>query len=201
MRIFYPKIFNVIRANKEVFAGHVDTTTETTGEKQYAKRLDQLLNRNGELTEDLKDVFIELFPKLTYAYGRIKHGHTSETEWKKTYRMATLRYFDAYFALVLPESEVSVQEITSFVEASGSQAKMEETLVRWTKQGKLKNAIESIRYRLAEVPQTNLRNVFAALLTAGEMASEKGVIFAGTDSRVLECQMGNIRCLRGYPNW
>lgn len=179
MRIFYPKTFNVIRANKEVFAGHIDTITETAGEKQYTAKVDQLLNPNGELTEDLKDVLLELFPKLTYAYGRSKHGHTSETEWEKTYRIATLRYFDAYFALVLPESEVSVQEITSFVEASGSESKMEEILVQWTKQGKLTNAIESVRYRLAEVPQNNLRNVFAALLTAGDMASEKGVIFAG----------------------
>ncbi|HEY6350970.1 MAG TPA: hypothetical protein VI636_16325, partial [Candidatus Angelobacter sp.] len=56
---------------------------------------------------------------------------------------------------------------------------MEEILGEWTKQEKLKNAIESVRYRLAEVPQANLRNVFAALLTAGETASEKGAIFAG----------------------
>jgi predicted KAP-like P-loop ATPase len=179
VRIFHPKIFNVIRANKEVFAGHVDTITENAGEKQYTTKLDQLLNPNGELTGDLKDVLLELFPKLTYAYGRIKYGHTSETEWEKTYRVATLRYFDAYFELVLPESEVSIHEITSFLAASDSQAKMEETLVEWTRHGKLKNAIESVRYRLAEAPQNNLRNVFAALLTAGEMASEKGVIFAG----------------------
>lgn len=179
IRIFYPKTFNVIRANKEVFAGHVDTFTETAGEQKYTAKLNQLLNPSGELTEDLKDVLLELFPKLTYAYGRIKHGHTSETEWEKTYRIATQRYFDAYFALVLPESEVSAQEITSFFAASDSQAKMEEILVGWTKQGKLKNAIESVRYRLAEVPKNNLRSVFAALLTVGEMASEKGVIFAG----------------------
>jgi predicted KAP-like P-loop ATPase len=179
LRIFYPKTFNVVRANKEVFAGHVDAVTETAGEKQYTDKVNQLLNPSGELTEDLKDVLLELFPKLTYAYGRIRHGHTSETEWEKTYRIASRRYFDAYFALALPESEVSVQEIASFVAVSDSQSKMEEALLQWTKLKKLKNAIESIRYRLAEVPQDNLRSVFAALLTAGEMASEKGVIFAG----------------------
>src|SRR5205807_93386 len=109
LRIFYPSIFNVIRANKEVFAGHVDTFTETAGEKKYTAQVDQLLNPTGELAEDLKDVLLELFPKLTYAYGHTKHGHTSETEWEKTYRIATKRYFDTYFALVLSESEVSAQ--------------------------------------------------------------------------------------------
>jgi hypothetical protein len=33
-------------------------------------------------------------------------------------------------------------------------------------------------YRLAEVPQNNLRTVYAALLTAGEMASDRGSILA-----------------------
>lgn len=55
---------------------------------------------------------------------------------------------------------------------------MEQILGEWTKQEKLKNAIESVRYRLAEVPQDNLRNVYAALLTAGEMASERGSLLA-----------------------
>jgi predicted KAP-like P-loop ATPase len=179
VRIFYPNTFNAIRANKEAFAGHIDRLTAIDGKGKYTAQLNKILNPSGELDEDLKDVLLELFPKLTYAYGRIEYGHTSETEWEKTYRIATRRYFDAYFALALPESEVTVQEITSFIAGSDNQVKMEDILTGWTKQRKLKNAIESVRYRLNEVPQNRLKNVFAALLTAGEMASEKGVILAG----------------------
>jgi len=179
IRIFFPSAFNVIRSNKEVFAGHVDMALETDGPQKYAARLNALLNSKGELTEDLKDLLLELFPKLSYAYGRSKHGHHSETEWEKTYRISTKRYFDAYFGLVLPESEISVQELTSFILSSNSEEKLKETLIQWAKNGKLKNAIESLRFRLAEIPEENLRNVFAALLNAGEIASEKGVIFAG----------------------
>lgn len=179
IRVFYPNTFQVIRTNKEIFAGHVDTFVESAGAEKYTAQVNELLNPRGELKEDLKEILLDLFPKLSYAYGRIKHGHESETEWEKTYRIATRRYFDAYFGLVLPESEISVQELTSFISASDNQAKLEELLAQWKKSDKLKNAIESLRYRLAEIPKGNLKSVFAALFTIGEVASEKGVIFAG----------------------
>jgi predicted KAP-like P-loop ATPase len=179
VRIFYPSTFEVIRTNKEVFAGHVNRLLEHSGSEKYAAQVNQLLNPNGELTEDLKDILIELFPKLTYAYGRNVYGHAWETEWEKTYRISTTRYFEAYFGLVLAESEISIQEVTTFITTSESQTRLERILADWTKNGKLKNAIESLRYRLGEVPKENLHNVFAALLTAGELASDKGAVFAG----------------------
>ena len=178
LRIFSPKIFDVIRGNKSVFAGHVDPFMETAGSKKYLDEVNQLLDPTDELTEESKDLLLELFPKLAYAYGKTKYGHEWETEWEKTYRIATERYFDAYFALTLSESEISVQEVGSFIVESGNQEKLEEILRQWTHEGKLKNAIESLRYRLIEVPPRNLRNVFGALVNIGDMASEKGAIFA-----------------------
>ena len=76
---------------------------------------------------------------------------------------------------------------------------MEEILGEWTKQKKLKNAIESVRYRLAEVPPENLRNVFAALLTAGELASDKGAIFAGQIPEYWNVRWALFDVLDGIP--
>jgi hypothetical protein len=179
LRMFYPGTFDAIRANKDVFAGYVDPLTENAGAQKYTAQVNELLTPSGEMTEDLKNLLLELFPKLAYAYGRAKYGHEAETEWEKAYRICTKRYFDAYFALVLAESEVSVQEVTSFIEGSDSQANLESILVEWKKKGKLENGIESVRYRLAEVPRGNLTSLLAALLSAAEIADEKGVIFAG----------------------
>jgi hypothetical protein len=179
VRIFYPKTFNIVRANKDVFAGHIDPLTENEGPQKYIDRLDNLLKSTGELTDDLRDLLLELFPKLTYAYGRITHGHYSETEWDKTYRIGTTRYFDAYFGLSLPTSEISIEEITTFIEKSDSESMLENILVAWIRKGKVKRAIESLRYRLAEIPRQNLERLFYALLVAGDVASDSGVIFAG----------------------
>jgi len=157
----------------------VDTFLEHAGSEKYASDVNKLLESAEEYDENLKSLLLELFPKLAYAYGRTIYGHQSETEWEKSYRIAAKRYFDAYFSLVLPESDVSVQEITSFISSVDNQAKLDEMLTLWTEKGKLKNAMESLRFRLGEVPQGDLPNVLGALVTADEQASDQGVILAG----------------------
>jgi predicted KAP-like P-loop ATPase len=198
IRIFFPSTFNVIRNNKELFAGHVDMALESDGPQKYEARLTATLNSEGKLTEDLKDLLLQLFPKLSYAYGRTKYGHHAETEWEKTYRISTTRYFDAYFALVLPDSEISVQELTSFILAPNKET-LTELLTKWARSGKLKNAIESLRYRLTEIRQDSLKNVFAALLSSGEIASEKGFIFAGQIPEYWEVRWALFDVLAAIP--
>ena len=179
IRLFHPTAFSAIRENKDLFAGHVDTFLEHEGSEKFESAVNQALEQVGTIPEGLKDVLIELFPKLAYAYGRTTYGHQWETAWEKEYRIASKRYFDAYFALTLPDTEVSRREVTTFIESSASQVQLESILTEWAKSGKLKNAVESLRYRKSEIPHSNLATVFAALVTAGELASERGVIFAG----------------------
>ena len=178
IRLFHPTAFSAIRENKDIFAGHVDTFLEHTGSEKFESSVNQVLEQVATIPEGLKDVLIELFPKLAYAYGRTTYGHQWETAWEKEYRIASKRYFDAYFALTLLDTEVSRREVTTFIESSASQVQLETILTEWAKSGKLKNAVESLRYRKSEIPHSNLATVFAALVTAGELASEKGVIFA-----------------------
>ena len=179
IRIFHPTAFLVIREKKEIFAGHVDTFLENDGPEKFEATVNQILDKTGHISDDLKDVVIEMFPKLAYAYGRTKYGHESETSWEKDYRICSKRYFDAYFALTLSETEVSRREVTKFIEGSANQRALESIIAEWAQAGKLKNAIESLRFRLSEIPDSNWESVLGALLTAGDLASDKGVIFAG----------------------
>lgn len=179
VRLFHPGVFYVISANKEIFAGHVDAFLAQAGSSVYAAEVNKLLSSTEEFDENVKSLLLELFPKLAYAYGNTIYGPSSETEWEKSYRIAAKRYFDAYFALVLPDSDVSIKEVTSFVSGSDDQSKLDEILTRWVDSGKLKNAMESVRYRLGEIPQDNLQKLLAALIAIGEKASDRGVVLAG----------------------
>jgi predicted KAP-like P-loop ATPase len=62
--------------------------------------------------ENLRSLLARLFPKIEYGLevSHTLYGHNWETEWEKTHRVATERYFDAYFQLALASSEVSVSE-------------------------------------------------------------------------------------------
>ncbi|HLJ91397.1 MAG TPA: P-loop NTPase fold protein [Candidatus Angelobacter sp.] len=182
LRIFYPQTFNVIRNNKAHFAGHVDALLELSGAKEYETRLNNLLTSNGAISDELQSLLIELFPKLSYAYGRTKYGHEFEIEWEKTHRVAAKRYFDTYFSLTLASWEVSVQEITSLIEMSDDQDAMEKIFVRWKQDGKLENGIATLRYRQGEIRIDNLRRVFAALLTSGEIANTQRSALASSNA-------------------
>jgi hypothetical protein len=181
LKTFYPRTFDVIRNNKELFAGHIDRLTQDRGPSEYRKKLDELLSPTNELNDTLKDLLSELFPKVEYAYSvsHTMHTHPSETEWDKTYRVATSRYFDAYFQLTLAPSEVSVAELSELIRDCGQEAKCFARLQGIKEQGKLKATMDSLRFRLQEVRSEDFPSLFGALIRAGEISSEAGAIFAG----------------------
>jgi hypothetical protein len=199
IRLFYPKTFYAIRDNKKLFAGHIDTFLEKAGSKKYETEVNSVLTATNEFCNDLKDLLLELFPKLSFAYGHTIHGPSSETEWDKYYRIAAERYFDAYFALALPQSEVSVQEVGAFITISDNEAKLDEIFARWTRDGKLKKAIESVRFRLVEIPKGNLQTVLGALITLGEKASDRGVMLAGQISEYTFVRWAIFDVLDAFP--
>lgn len=179
LRLFNPKTYETIRSNKEIFAGHIDPLTSEKGTAEFTKRTDDVLKGTGELSENLQNLLLELFPKLSFAYGDRNYGHESETNWEKTHRVATTRYFDAYFQLSLGPGEVSVAEISELIRQSGDENKVLALFREFTTKGKIKHAMESLRFRLSDVPGLNLSNLLSALVQLGDSASENGSPFAG----------------------
>ena len=181
LKTFYPRTFEAVRSNKELFAGHVDSMTKDLGAPEYRKKVDAVLLANDELDDDLKSLLTELFPKVEYAYSlsHTIYSHHSETEWEKTYRVATARYFDAYFQLTLAPSEVSVVEISQLIGESGDERACIAHLRQLASEGRLKGAMDSLRFRLKEVPPMNLSTLLGALIQIGDLASDSGAVFAG----------------------
>ncbi len=181
LKTFYPRTFDAVRNNKQLFAGHIDPLTKELGAPQYRERLDQVLSRTGEINDNLTNLLIELFPKIEYGYS-VSHtiyADGSEIEWEKTHRVATERYFDAYFQLTLAPSEVSVAELSHLISECGDKSKCVASLKRIAEQGKLKATMDSLRFRLKEVPLQHLPALLGALIETGDLASESGAIFAG----------------------
>lgn len=182
LRVFYPKTYEAVRNGREIFAGHIDTITRDRGAGAYTKDADAVLKSTGEFSETLKDMLLELFPKLNYAYGNMNYGHESETAWEKTHRVGTTRYFDAYFQFALAPSEVSVAEVARLIEATGDEVKLTQHLLDLARKGKVKHAMESLRFRLSEVPDLNLRDLLCALIQLGDKVSDDGSPLAGVIS-------------------
>jgi hypothetical protein len=181
LKTFYPRTYDVVRNNKELFAGHVDPLTKELGAPDYRKKLDEVLIPTKELNGNLTNLLIDLFPKIEYAYSldHTMYVDRSETEWEKTFRVATARYFDLYFQLTLAPSEVSVAELSRLIHECSNESKCSASLRKITGQGKLKATMDSLRFRLQEVRPENLPALLGALIGTGDIAGESGAVFAG----------------------
>jgi len=62
LRIFYPTVFDVIRNNKDIFAGHIDDLTRDRGHEAFKTEVDQLFGSAGANIQDCKGLVLELFP-------------------------------------------------------------------------------------------------------------------------------------------
>ena len=182
LRLFYPKTYDAVRNSKEIFAGHIDTIASQRGAPAFTKSVDAVVAGTGEFSETLKTLLVDLFPKISFAYGDTNYGHESETAWEKTHRVATTRYFDAYFQLALSPGEVTVSEVNQLLTNSVDERKLLELFRHFADKGKLKHAMESFRFRLSEVPELNVPDLLSVLVQLGERASDDGSLFAGVVS-------------------
>lgn len=181
LKAFYPHAFEAVRNNKELFAGRNDKLTGDSDPSEYKAKLNEILAPAEEMNEALKDLLTELFPRIQSAYstGRTIFGSESESKWEQEYRAASTRYFDAYFQLTLGPSEISVAEVTDLILDCGDGPKILARLQQLKQQGKLKAAMDSLRFRLTEVTPKDLPVLLSALIRTGEIASEEGTIMAG----------------------
>jgi predicted KAP-like P-loop ATPase len=173
LRIFHPAVYEVVRRNKKLFAGYVDVFTERRGHEAFQAELNRTLEGTGDV-ERVKDLLVELFPKLAYAYSNRVYGTESETDWEKDLRVASSRYFDLYFQLTLPNDEVSVAEIDQAVEAARDTSAFGDALVSFLQSKRIVNAISSIRYRLSDVKPELLPNLLAPLIDIGDAVKQRG---------------------------
>lgn len=195
LRVFYPKVFDVIRRNKETFAGHIDEITRDKGSEAFRSEVDQKFKSAGASVEDSRELVMQLFPKLQYAYGNTLYGHNSETLWEKSQRVCTSRYFDFYFQLVVPEGEISASEIEAIIESTAKQNDLIKNLLTCADSGRLKPALESFRARFKTVPTDYLPNVVGALLEVGDRAKHEGSMIAGRIPEFLYVSWALFDCL------
>lgn len=173
LRVFYPAVYEAVRNNKRLFAGEVDNLTQQRGSAAFRDEVEKVLSGTGALAE-VKDLLIELFPKLGFAYANTAYSADWEAEWEKDFRVGSSRYFDFYFRLAIPTDEVSAAEIDRSMDAASDAAAFRESLLSYVQSRRVLNGISSIRHRLADVPPQFLPNILASLLDIGDIVKQTG---------------------------
>jgi len=117
-RVFYPRLYDVVRSNPEVFLGSLlDRHPNIERAKQ---RGIEIINKGLEgLTSDeseaAKRLLLVLFPRLGGILGRTSYGREWQHKWAEEQRIASEQHFNRFFTYSVPEGDVSDQELDSFL--------------------------------------------------------------------------------------
>ncbi|MGA9364997.1 MAG: KAP family NTPase [Bacteroidota bacterium] len=114
LRLFYPRLYGVVRENRELFLGSSsdylarNEYVEKKKEKIFGLALEGLSPEEGKRA---KSVLEELFPRT----GRSRYGADWEERWAKQKRICSKFYFDRYFSYTIPEGDVPDAVLEEFI--------------------------------------------------------------------------------------
>lgn len=149
VRAFYPKVYEVIRANQSEFSGvESEHLRGGGGRPRAAALLKPILDAApAEEQESLKTLLMELFPRLSGAFGASKFGNDWLAPWARARRICSPDYCTRYFTYAVPKSDVRDSEVTELLAAAaaGDEALVRGRLKSYFTGGKARRVIERLR--------------------------------------------------------
>lgn len=121
LRVFYPALYDIIRANPDVFLG-TQLVNYIEGEDPIKVRNSKIIERGftGLLAEEIeaaKYILKYLFPRTMIIFGS---GSYYGAEWNETWnnelRVASEEHFSKYFSYSISDNDISNAEIKKFIE-------------------------------------------------------------------------------------
>lgn len=112
LRVFYPKLYSVIRDNPSAFLG-----SGRNGRAERESSAGQLIEEaSADLTVAEREQLAEgllrhLFPRM----GNMHYGSEWESTWAEDRRICSQAYFRRYFSYGIPQNDVSDRLIDSFL--------------------------------------------------------------------------------------
>ena len=149
LRAFYPEVYEVVRANHADFSGVEEDWPG--GERQTPPGVRLLQPVLGAMDEDdadaVKALIIDLFPRLSGAYGRSGYGSDWLPRWSAEQRICAPEYCLRYFTYSVPHNDVPDSEVTAIlrIAAGGDGGSVESRLVPHLQGAKAGRVIEKLR--------------------------------------------------------
>ncbi len=114
-KIFYPKLYEVIRNNPNVFL----CSWENRGlmKEHSIKIIDEGLDglNNSYEKQCAKNLLHSLFPLIDEIYGNTSYAPEWDDRWAKEQRIASEQYFSRFFSYAVSEGDISDIELEYFI--------------------------------------------------------------------------------------
>jgi hypothetical protein len=150
LRVFEPEVFANIARSKTALTGMRERRDKDKEGLQASVSL-----ASKENSSAVQYLLKQMFPVIGWAFGSSWHGPDWEEKWAKERRICAVRYFDRYFALRLPDGQISDSEFLDFVDHTGDRAYLDEAFADLEKRGLLTEMLDRLDEIKTKIPIEN----------------------------------------------
>ena len=182
LRAFYPEVYDVVRHNHADFSGAEEDLPG--GENQTPPGVQLLQPVLKTMPQDhadaVKALIIELFPRLSGAYGHSSYDADWLSSWSDEQRVCAPEYCPRYFTYSVPHNDVPDSEVTAILEIAGGgdDASLENRLVSQLHGPKAGRVIEKLRAVEKTVNSMAAETLAVALSKTGKAIPNPHAFFA-----------------------
>jgi KAP family P-loop domain len=121
VRIFYPKLYELIRDNRQYFIARRNDGHGAAAAKQHAIELinGALAGTGADQDRVTRRLLEVLFPRLKTLLGNYVYGKEWDDTWAREQRVCSEHYFDRYFRYAVPPGDLPDSRVAELVEVAG----------------------------------------------------------------------------------
>lgn len=180
IQLFFPKLYNEISNNKDLFTVIYDTNTDNK-KKQFEKnQLDNIFKLVDESEVDiLKELIKQIFPKVDTIYSNMNYGISSIPEWRRELRICSNEIFDVYFQLTVTDKIISQSELETIIKNTNNEKKFITILKNYIENKKIAVFLDTFEDYINDIPIENIKYVIFGMINKANKIPENKRGFLG----------------------
>lgn len=183
VRIFYPLVYDAMRMNKETFLAKRESFDNwETVKKRVLNKLDALLDKLPEAhRKPCSSLLDYLFPNLK----AVRSNYQGNPDYKQANidkRISSPRYYDRYFALTIPEGDISDTRIDRILALTNDPAVGADVVPSEIEQAIQDSSAEAVIFKLGlhddKLSQQGIRTLCLAVSRVGDSIPQTTTFFS-----------------------
>lgn len=190
LQVFEPKIFESIKANKDLFVGSIPENRyggDSIKEKIKSFIEESYKNLQVLSKEAYLDLLKELFVKIKEAHSNT-HYVGSSSQCRKDAKMCSEAYFDTYFTMVLNEKELSSYEMKGYIKKIADEERFKQDILQLNEQNKITGFLEKLQdFTSTDIPKESFQPLINVLMDIGDSfpIGDKGMFSFGNSMQIM----------------
>jgi hypothetical protein len=201
IRIFYPKLYTLIRDNRDYFLPSYNSERIEETEKQKVQDAIQTSLENlshADRENVVRRLLLPLFPRLSTFVGGMNYGPDWEKGWEEAQKVCSREYFSRYFSYAISDRDVSDRFVKEFLEQlKTSQDSAEKQFAAVSTRGATSRLIQKLRKQEDTMAVSDAKALAKILArNGGHVPRERGMLMSDMTFRQAAILiMKLVRCI------